>query len=153
MVVIEMSETLPGPPEVVWELLTDWDHQGDWMLEASDFVVTSTQRRGIGVEAEATIKIGGIKTKDKVRVIGWEPGHRLAIRHLGWVGGMGEFFLTPFGENDTFLFWREELEPPLGLLGAAGLFAFKPLMRRVFQRDLKVLATLTRTRVESTGSR
>jgi hypothetical protein len=144
MVVIEMSEMLPGPPEVVWELLTDWERQGEWMLEASDFVVTSPQRQGIGVEAEATIKIGGIKARDKVKVVGWEPGHRLAIRHLGWVGGMGELFLTPYGDDETFLFWREELEPPLGLLGAVGLFAFKPLMRRVFQRDLRALATLTR---------
>ncbi len=60
---------MPGPPEVVWELITDWEHQDDWMLEASDFVVISEHREGVGVEAEATIKIGGIKTRDKVRVV------------------------------------------------------------------------------------
>ena len=54
-VVLEMAETLPGPSDVVWRLITDWEHQDDWMLEASDFVVTSEQREGVGVEAEATI--------------------------------------------------------------------------------------------------
>lgn len=143
-VVLEMAETLPGPPEVVWRLLTDWEHQDDWMLEASDFVVTSEAREGVGVEAEATIKIAGITTRDKVRVVGWEPGHRLAIEHLGWVSGKGEMFLTKLGGDRTHLFWREHLYPPLGFAGALGISAFKPVMYRIFKRDLKVLAGLVR---------
>src|SRR5918992_384112 len=87
----EMSETVAGPPDVVWSVITDWERLGDWMLEASDFRVLSEQREGLGVEAEATIKIGGLKTRDRVRVVGWEPPRRLAIEHLGWVKGMGEF--------------------------------------------------------------
>jgi hypothetical protein len=53
-----MAATMPGPAHVVWELVTDWEHQDDWMLEASDFVVTSEHREGLGVEAEATIVFG-----------------------------------------------------------------------------------------------
>ncbi|HJR45347.1 MAG TPA: SRPBCC family protein [Actinomycetota bacterium] len=143
-VVLEMAATLPGPPDVVWGLITDWEHQDDWMLEASDFVVTSDIREGVGVEAEATITIGGIKTRDKVRVVGWEPEQRLAIEHLGWVSGRGEIFLTKLGGDRTHLYWREQLVPPMGAAGALGITAFKPLMHRIFQRDLKVLAALTR---------
>ena len=147
-VVIETSETMPGPREVVWELITDWENLGDWMLEASDFVVTSEQRAGIGVVAEATIKIGGISTRDRVRVSGWEPPKRLVIDHLGCVAGQGEMHLTPLDDDRTHLFWREELLPPqaLGGLGAIGLTTFKPLMRRIFQRDLTILKGLTRAR-------
>ena len=147
-VAIEVGATLPGPPEVVWELITDWEHQDDWMLEASDFVVLSDHREGTGVEAEATVKIGGISTRDKVRVTGWEPNRRLAISHEGWVSGRGEFHLTPLGKDRTHVFWREELEPPLGALGAMGLVGFKPLMRRIFTRDLRVLAGLVRARAK-----
>lgn len=143
-VLLEMSENLPGPPAVVWKLITDWEHQDDWMLEASDFVVTSEQREGVGVEAEATIRIGGISTRDKVRVIGWEPEKHLAIEHLGWVSGKGEMFLTPLNGDRTHLYWREELYPPLGLAGALGITAFKPIMYRIFKRDLRVLSSLTR---------
>jgi carbon monoxide dehydrogenase subunit G len=137
-----METTVPAPPEVVWRLITDWERQGDWMLEASDFVVTSAHREGVGVEAEATIKIAGIKTRDKVRVTGWEPPRRLAIEHLGWVSGAGEIYVVPSGPGRSHLFWREELYPPLGLLGALGLTAFKPVMRRIFVRDLDVLVGL-----------
>lgn len=143
-VVLEMVETLPGPPEVVWRLITDWEHQGDWMLEASDFVVVSELREGVGVEAEATITIAGISTRDKVRVVGWEPARRLAIEHHGWVSGLGEIFLTPLGEDRTHIYWREQLDPPIGILGALGMSAFRPMMNRIFRRDLRILAGLVR---------
>jgi hypothetical protein len=143
---IELSETMPGPIDVVWGLITDWEHLGDWQLEAKDFTVLSEQREGIGVEAEATIRIGGITTRDKVRVSGWDPPKRLAIEHAGWVSGAGEMHLTPLGADRTHLFWREVLTPPLGVLGALGLTGFKPAMTRIFARDLRVLASLTRAR-------
>ena len=76
---------MPGPPEVVWALITDWEHQDDWMLEASDFEVIGDQREGVGVEAKATVRIAGIKTRDTVRVSMWEPPRILVIDHLGWV--------------------------------------------------------------------
>lgn len=152
-VTIELAQTVPGPPSVVWALITDWEHQNDWMLEARDFKVTSKQRKGVGVEAQATISIGGITTRDVVRVVGWEPNRRLAIEHRGWVSGRGEIHLTPLGEDRTHIFWREELEPPVGVLGALGLTAFKPLMTRLFRRDLKVLAGLVRARGSTTAPR
>lgn len=150
-VIIEMAETLPGPQRVVWDLITDWENLSDWMLEASHFVVTSEHRTGIGVEAEATIKIGGISTRDKVQISGWEPPKRLAIDHLGWVAGRGEMHLTPLAGDRTHLFWREELIPPqsLGGLGALGLTGFKPVMRRIFERDLRVLKGLVRARARA----
>lgn len=143
-VVLEMVETLPGPPEVVWRLITDWEHQGDWMLEARDFVVISEQREGVGVVAEASITIGGITTRDKVRVAAWEPPRHLSIEHMGWVSGTGHIFLTPLGADRTHIYWREELNPPIGALGAVGMTAFRPLMGRIFRRDLRVLAGLVR---------
>lgn len=141
-VVVETAVTIDADPGVIWELITDWERQGDWMLEAKDFVVVGAQREGVGVEAEASVKIGGITTRDHVRVVGWEPPYRLAIRHEGWVSGIGEIFLTEVGPGRTYAFWREELEPPLGIIGAVGIRAFKPLMRRIFARDLGVLARL-----------
>ncbi len=143
---IVITDTLPGPASVVWELITDWEHQDDWMLEASDFAVLSDQREGIGVEAEATIKIGGLTTRDRVRVSKWEPNHVLAIEHLGWVKGTGEFSLTPLTEWATSVEWRESLRPPLGAAGAAGMTLLKPVMRRIFGRDMRVLVSLVRAR-------
>lgn len=141
-----MAATLPGAPEVVWELITDWRHGDDWMLEARDFVVLSDRKEGVGVVAEATVTIGGITTRDEIEVVRWEPSRYIVIEHKGWVTGMGGFRLTPLGSDRTHVVWTEELRAPLGALGAVGMTVFKPLMRRVFLRDLRVLESLVRAR-------
>ncbi len=145
-VAIEVWTTVPGTPQDVWHLITDWENQGDWMLEARDFRVISEQREGVGVRAEATISLGGISTTDRVSVTGWEPEHRLAIRHEGWVAGSGEINLTPLDAGQTHVFWREELYPPWGLIGALGLLLFRPLLKHAFKRDLRILQGLVRAR-------
>ena len=151
-VVIEVTDTLPGPPPVVWELITDWEHQGDWMLEASDFEVLSDRREGVGVEARATVRIGGLRTRDTVRVTMWEPPRILVMEHLGWVRGAGEIQLAPVREG-TRMRWRETLFAPrrLGPFGRLGLRLFARRLRRTFQRDLRILRGLVRLRV-ATGA-
>jgi Polyketide cyclase / dehydrase and lipid transport len=153
-VVIELAATMPGPPDVVWRLVTDWETQGDWQLEARDFVVTSTEREGVGVTAEATVSIGGITTRDVAEVVAWEPEKLLGIEHRGWVSGQGELHLTPLRSSTrpdrTHVYWVERLFPPLGIAGAVGLTAFKPLMSRTFQRDLRVLQGLVRASTTGT---
>ena len=144
---IEVLDTMPGPPEVVWELITDWEHQGDWMLEASRFEVIGDRREGVGVEAKATVRIGGLRTRDRIRVSMWEPPRILVIDHLGWVKGAGEIQLVPTREG-TRMRWRETLFAPrlLGVLGRLGLRVLTPLLHRTFQRDLRVLRSLVRLR-------
>lgn len=141
---LECSRVLPGPPGLVWELLTDWEHQDDWMLEASDVVVTSDHREGEGVEAEATVRIGGLRMRDRIKVRAWEPPRRLVIEHLGWVKGTGELRLSPLPDGSTRIDWVEALRPPLGPLGSAGLRLYAPLLRRTFARDLRVLEGVVR---------
>jgi carbon monoxide dehydrogenase subunit G len=149
-VVIEVLDTMPGPPEIVWELITDWEHQGDWMLEASDLEVLSEVREGVGVEAKATVRIGPLRTHDRVRVSMWEPPRILVIEHLGWVKGAGEIQLAPVREG-TRMRWRETLFAPrrLGPAGRVGLRLFAPRMKAIFQRDLRVLRSLVRLRVRT----
>ena len=143
-VIVQLSADFDGAPELVWRLLTDWERQGDWMLEASDFDVVSPNREGVGVEAFATVRIGGISTRDRIRVDVWEPPRHLGIEHLGWVGGRGDLALEPLGDARTVLHWREELRPPWGILGAAGMRVFRPVLARVFRRDMRVLGDLVR---------
>lgn len=133
--------TIPRPPESVWPFLVDWERLGAWMQEASDFRVTSAEREGVGVEAEATIRIAGITTRDPIRVTRWEPPWILEIEHLGWIRGSGYMELSPSDEG-TDLFWREIYVPPWGPLGRSGMRLLRPLMRRTFARDLRALRDL-----------
>jgi uncharacterized protein YndB with AHSA1/START domain len=132
---------IPRPPDVVWPYLVDWERLGRWMREAGDFRVATAAREGVGVEAEATVRIAGITTRDRVRVTRWEPPAVLGLTHLGWVKGTGYMELSPT-EEGSHLFWREELAPPWGMLGWLGMRIMGPLIRRTFRRDLELLRTL-----------
>jgi len=121
--------------------LVDWDNLDKWMLEASDFKVVSEHREGLGVMAEATIRIAGIKTRDAILVTGWDPPTMLEISHLGWVKGTGVLRCRP-DTHGTRLEWTETLIAPWGIFGRLGMFIVAPMMRKIFQRDLEQLRAL-----------
>jgi hypothetical protein len=126
---------------VVWPYLVDWERLDRWMEEIADVRVTSEHREGVGVEAEATVRIGGIATHDRIRVARWEPPYVLEIVHLGWVRGTGTMELSKTGTG-SLLFWRESLVPPWGPVGRLGMRLFLPLLLRIFRRDLARLKEL-----------
>lgn len=144
---ITNSVDLRRAPQVVWPYLVDWERLHRWMSEADRFRVTGERREGVGVEAEARVRVAGITTHDRIRVVRWEPPWVLEMEHLGWVRGRGYMELTPDEEGGTTLFWREELVPPWGMIGRIGMRLLKGRMRRIFRRDLERLQRL----VESGG--
>jgi uncharacterized membrane protein len=138
---ISVAIDIDAPPEAIWPHLVDWENLPRWMREARDIRVVGPVREGVGVEAEAQVRIAGLRSTDRVRVTRWEPPAILELAHLGWVKGSGYMELTPL-DRGTHVFWREELLPPWGILGAIGLRMLAPLMRRIFARDLRILRDL-----------
>jgi uncharacterized protein YndB with AHSA1/START domain len=80
---IDMSVRIDAPPEVVWGYLVDWENLDQWMIEGKGFKVTSPHREGVGVTAEATIRIAGISTTDPV-------GSRVGSRLRPWRSPIGD---------------------------------------------------------------
>ncbi|HZA60205.1 MAG TPA: SRPBCC family protein [Actinomycetota bacterium] len=141
-IVILAEVDIDARAEEIWPYLVDWEHLDRWMAEASDFRVVSPQREGIGVEAEATVAVGRITTRDRVRVTRWEPPSVLEIAHLGWVGGHGYLELSPLHPRGTNVFWRERLKPPMGVLGRIGMRLYRRRLEQQFADDLVILRTL-----------
>ena len=137
----EMVTMIAAPRSKVWRYLVDWEGLYRWMSELSALRITSAQREGVGVEGEATVRIGGITTRDRIRVTSWDPLSELTIAHLGWVSGSGLMRCVDAPAGTTF-FWTETLQPPLGLLGLLGMTVLKPLIRQTFVKDVARLKTL-----------
>jgi hypothetical protein len=135
---IDVSKLIDASAEKVWPYLVDWEHLDRWMKEASNIRVVTPYREGVGVVCEARIRIGFIRTVDRIRVTRWEPPSVLGLEHLGWVKGDGLMELVP-EKGRTLVRWNETFAPPWGWVGAAGMRIWKPLMRRVFVRDLRLL--------------
>lgn len=137
---IEVSITVAASPEVVWEVLTEWERQAEWMRDARSVEVLTPTREGEGVTLRVPTRILGVVVDDIMRVTGWDPPHRLEVVHLGRViRGLGAFELagTPRGTTVT---WWEEIDPPLGRLGAWGARVLvRPLVERIFRRSLRGL--------------
>lgn len=141
---ITLSVDIAAPVETVWGVVTDWEAQGDWMLGTS-VRVTRGDGVSIGSELAATTGVGPLGVTDTMQIVGWDPPHRATVRHTGRVvRGSGVFTVLertgPEGREDSRFVWSEQLDLPLGLLGAVGWPLVRPAFALGLQYSLNRLA-------------
>lgn len=131
---LTMRVDVNAPPETVFTAATDWERQGEWML-GTTVRVCRGDGRSVGSEVEALTGIRGIGVADRMRITVWDAPSRCEMRHLGAVvRGTGIFAVQPRGRDAATFEWTEQLELPLGVLGALGA----PLIRPVFGWGLRL---------------
>ncbi len=122
-----------APPETVFAAATDWPRQGEWIL-GTTVRLHRGDGRSVGSEVAAVTGIYGIGITDHMRITVWDAPCRCEMRHLGRVvRGTGTFTVQPRGRDATTFEWTEQLELPLGIVGAVGW----PLVRPVFGWGLR----------------
>lgn len=141
---IEVIRTIPAPRVQVWAVLTDWERQPQWMLDATAVEVLTPQRTGVGVTIRCPTNLLGVTVDDVMRVTEWRDGELLAVIHLGRIiTGHGAFELSDGADGGTVLRWWEEVQPPLGVLGALGArMVVAPYVTRLFARSLERFESL-----------
>lgn len=125
MVELRASVLVAAPPERVFAALTDWSRQADWMPGTR---VRAVKGRGDAVGDEIVARTSVVAGRlnagfdDPMRITAWEPPERCEVVHLGRVvRGAGAFVVEPAAEGGSRYTWIEWVDPPLGLLGQAGL--------------------------------
>jgi uncharacterized membrane protein len=143
---LEVIQHTPAPRESVWRVLTEWERQPEWMLDAKAVEVLTPQREGEGVTIRCPTLLLGVTVDDVMRVTGWRENEYLEITHLGRIiTGTGAFELRDV-DGGTQITWWEQIDPPLGRLGAWGARTLAlPIIERIFRRSLKNLARLAET--------
>ena len=132
MAVRDLTVSVPvdAPVSTVWGVVTDWETQGEWMLSTA-VRVTVGDGVSLGSELSATTGVGPFGVTDTMEIVGWDPPHRATVRHTGR-GVRGSGVCTVLGrdggEDRAVFHWTEQLDLPLGPLGALGW----PLVRPVF---------------------
>jgi carbon monoxide dehydrogenase subunit G len=133
-VTVERSIDLPCPIAEAWDVLTRWERQVDWMLDADEIVVRSEQRDGVGVRLDVRTRLFQIPAfTEPMEVTAWDPPRSLAIAHGGLVAGHGSWALAPVDGGTRFT-WTEDVELRVPVVGglAAGIYA--PVMRVLMGR-------------------
>lgn len=139
---VDLETTIAAPRAVVWDVLVDWEHQSEWMLDAVEIEVVSAQRSGVGTTVRCPTRILGVVIPDVVRVTEWVHRERLGVVHIGspLVQGSAAFELSDTRDHGTHVRWTEDVPVPLGALGAAiGRVALGPVIAAVFRRSLRRL--------------
>lgn len=132
---------IDAPIERVWHELADLEGQPRWMRDMKAVRVLTPGAVAAGTQAEADVRIFGMRTVDPITVTSFDPPRRFAIRHEGQFSGEGAIELEPgAGGSTTIVRWDETLVPPcLPHLSSAAL---RPILARVFQADLERVRTL-----------
>jgi hypothetical protein len=66
----------------------------------------------------------------------------MGIEHAGVVTGTGQFTLVARAPRSTLFIWSEELTFPWWMGGSVGAFAAAPILRAVWNRNLRTLKRL-----------
>jgi hypothetical protein len=115
---IRISLTLPCNQERAWQAITDWEGQGNWMLQSKVWV-TSQIREGVGTSIAAFTgpfyksypKFAALGLLDTMVVTKWQPPIRCDVLHIGKVlKGTGTFELIEISQSATRFNWSEDIE-------------------------------------------
>jgi hypothetical protein len=144
---IRVRTTLDATPEQVWADLADLPSHVDWMHDAVAIRFLSATSRGVGTRFECDTKVGPFRLTDVMEVTRWDPGRAMGVAHKGLVTGTGTFTLRPLRGGRTRFTWRERLRFPYLLGGPLTAIAAKPVLKRLWRRNLRNL----QRRFERTG--
>jgi hypothetical protein len=138
----EVEVAVPAP--VLWDYVTDWPRQGEWIPATRVEPVDAADQ--VGGRLRAWTGLGRLGFWDEMTITTWAPrpdgGGRVEVLHTGSVvRGEGEFEVLPRDENSSRLVWTEMLVVPFGRLGTTAFRVAGPAVRRMVDRTLRDLKT------------
>jgi carbon monoxide dehydrogenase subunit G len=137
---ISVSTDVAAPAERVWDVVTDWERQGDW-VPATTVHVLSGDGRGTGSRLLAFTGFADIGFADAMEITVWDPPRLCRVRHTGkLLRGTGDFAVEPRGPSRSVFVWSERLDPPFGPVGRVGLTLLAPAVRLGLRRAGRALA-------------
>jgi Polyketide cyclase / dehydrase and lipid transport len=135
---VRVARVVAAPAERAWQVLTDWEHQGEWIPATR---VRSSDGHRIGGRIEAWTGIGPVGFLDTMTIIGWDPPRRCEVLHTGrLVRGPGTFAVEPVSLSSCRVVWEERLDLPLGAIGRLAWPLVHPLARAGLAFALRRLA-------------
>lgn len=142
---IERTVDVAAPAEQVWDYVTDWPRQEEWIPQTR--VENLDEARGLGGRFRAWSGVGRVGFWDPMVITAWERGAdgggRCEVLHRGKVvKGEGEFVVLARGDRASTFVWAEVVVIPLGSVGAALWRLVRPVVDRLIDRGLASMRDL-----------
>jgi len=146
---LQREVDIAAPAAAVWDYVTDWPRQEEWVPKTR--VERVDQAAGVGGRFRAWTGLGRVGFWDPMTITAWERsddgGGRCEVLHLGTVvRGEGEFAVVARGEHASRFVWAEVVDVPLGAVGAAGWRVTRPVVERIIDRGLDRMRQLVEER-------
>ena len=142
---IERVVDIDAPAGEVWDYVTDWPRQEEWIPQTR--VENVDDANGLGGRFRAWSGLGPVGFWDPMTITAWERtadgGGRCEVLHRGAVvKGEGEFAVVARDERSCRFVWAEVVVVPLGSVGAAGWRVVRPAVERLIDRGLATMRGL-----------
>jgi uncharacterized protein YndB with AHSA1/START domain len=139
---IELEVLVQAPALQVWNAITNWQAQSDWMLGTKVWPVNG-DGTGVGGQIEAFTGIWRIGFLDTMEITAWNPPTKCDVLHTGRVvRGTGTFEVVATSDSTSKFIWSEDLDLPLGVIGKVGFTIVKPGFVYGVRRSLEKFADL-----------
>lgn len=138
---IELFVDIKSSPEKVFDYLTDWPAQSEWIFATYVEIRTPGFAKEVGGEIAAFTGFGPIGFWDYMTITKWEYPHIVDVIHTGKVvKGTGTMRVEKTSDTTTRFYWAEDLQIPLGLIGKIGFGILKPIFLSGVQSSLNKFA-------------
>ncbi|MDQ3627805.1 MAG: SRPBCC family protein [Actinomycetota bacterium] len=106
-----VSIWIDAPPQQVWDVVTHWEGQGEWM-PMTRIWRTGGRANEVGEQFTARTGLGPLGFDDTITVRRMEPPHLCEVAHTGRVvRGRGEFRCVPQRSGTRFTWWEQVAVP------------------------------------------
>jgi hypothetical protein len=105
------------------------------MDDAATVRFLTDQTTGVGTRIEVATRVGPLRARDLMEVVGWEEGRLIEVEHVGSVTGPGRFEIRSKGTG-TEMRWQETLRFPWWMGGGLGVRIAHPILSRIWQGSL-----------------
>ena len=140
------SVDVPASPQATFDAMTDWERQHEWMA-FTDVRPVTRDGRGDGAQIAGRTGLGPLGFLDTMTITEWDPPRQVRVKHTGkLVRGTAAFSVTPRPDGTATFTWSEQLDLPLGPVGAFGFALTRPLFLLFIRRSLDKFAAWVPTR-------
>jgi hypothetical protein len=144
---IRVRTRIAATPRQVWHAIADVRSHVQWMEDAVAIRLMDGPSAGVGTRFECDTRVGPFRMLDRMEVTEWKTRRAMGIRHEGLVTGSGRFTLRRRRGGTTFT-WDERLRFPRWAGGVVGGALARPILRRVWRRNLANLKAMVEGQAE-----